>query len=109
MFGKARVKTAAPTAEQVYAAVGVGPATAVADASPDDLRDVAFSESGKAALKGTLKAALRLGHNYIGTEHLLLGVLAAGGPAANALTDLGFTPETAERLLAAEFAAPRGR
>ena len=95
------------TAEQVYAAVGVGPAAAVADASADDLQELAFDESGKETLKGALRTARRLGHNYIGTEHLLLGALAAGGQVATALVALGLTPETAERLLAAEFAAIR--
>jgi hypothetical protein len=93
------------TAEQVYAAVGAGPAPAGADASAGDLRELGFDESGKQTLKGALKAALRLGHNYVGTEHLLLGVLAADGPAAEALGGLGLTPERAEQLLAAEFAA----
>jgi hypothetical protein len=72
------------TADQVYAAVGAGPATAVADTSADDLR---------------------FGHNYIGTEHLLLGTLVTGGKAADAIGALGLTAETAEQLMAAEFAA----
>jgi hypothetical protein len=93
------------TAERLYAAVGAGPAPAGADASAADLDELGFDESGKQALKAALKAALRLGHNYIGTEHLLLGVLAAGGPAAAALRGAGITPEKAEQLLAAEFAA----
>jgi hypothetical protein len=88
------------TADQVYAAVGAGPATPVPDADAGALRELSFDESGMAVLKAALKAALRLGHNYIGTEHLLLGVLDAGGPAAEALTALGLTPETAESLLA---------
>ena len=67
------------------------------------MRQLSFSDEGKAALKGTLKAALRLGHNYIGTEHLLLGILFAGGPAAQALASLGLDAETAERLLTAEM------
>jgi hypothetical protein len=94
------------TAEQVYAAVGAGPAAAVADTSASDLRErgLAFSESGKATLKGAWKAALRFSHNYIGTEHLLLGVPAAGGQHADALTGLGLTPETTEHLLTAEWA-----
>jgi hypothetical protein len=93
------------TAEQVYAAVGAGPAAAVADTSADDLQELAFDESGKETLKGALKTALRFGHNYIGTEHLLLGALAAGSPAAAALVALGLTSETAERLVVAEIAA----
>jgi Clp amino terminal domain, pathogenicity island component len=93
------------TAEQVYAAVGAGPAPAVADTSADDLQELAFSESGKETLKGAVKTALRYSHNYIGTEHLLLGTLAAGGQVADAIGALGLTPETAEQLVAAEFAA----
>jgi ClpA/ClpB-like protein len=86
------------TAGQVYAAVGAGPAAPGPDADAGALRELSFDESGMAVLK----AARRLGHNYTGTGHLLLGVLNAGGPAAEALTALGLTPETAERLLAAE-------
>jgi len=40
--------------------------------------------------------ALRLSHNFVGTEHLLLGLLRADeGIAFNALTDLGITLEAA--------------
>ncbi|HXL20819.1 MAG TPA: Clp protease N-terminal domain-containing protein [Streptosporangiaceae bacterium] len=64
----------------------------------------------QAALKGTLKAALRLGHNYIGTEHLLLGVLFADGAAGEALTSLGLGVDVVEAALAAGLAGiQRGR
>jgi ATP-dependent Clp protease ATP-binding subunit ClpA len=36
---------------------------------------VPFSREAKRALELSLREALRLGHNYIGTEHILLGVL----------------------------------
>ena len=93
------------TSEQIYAAVGAGPAAPAEDADTDAaaLRLLSFSDDGKAALKGTLKAALRLGHNYIGTEHLLLGILFAGGDTAQALVSLGLDAGTTERLLVAEF------
>ncbi|MEV4116597.1 Clp protease N-terminal domain-containing protein [Nonomuraea sp. NPDC049695] len=49
------------------------------------------------ALELTLREALRLGHNYVGTEHVLLGLLALGeGAAVAALNGLGLTTETAE-------------
>lgn len=48
--------------------------------------------------------ALGKGHNYIGTEHLLLGILHAGGAAGQRLDGLGVTDERAERALAEEFA-----
>jgi Clp amino terminal domain, pathogenicity island component len=91
------------TAERVYSALGAGPVTPGPDATADTLSELAFDESGKAVLKAALKAALRLGHNYIGTEHLLLGVLQAGGSAAEAFASLGLTLQTAQQLMADEF------
>ncbi|HEY3502882.1 MAG TPA: Clp protease N-terminal domain-containing protein [Actinocatenispora sp.] len=38
-----------------------------------------FTPKGRAALAQALSAALNLGHNYIGTEHLLLGLAMGGG------------------------------
>lgn len=40
--------------------------------------------------------ARRLGHNYIGCEHLLLAVAAAAEPASAVLRDQGVTPERVE-------------
>src|SRR5271155_1180667 len=63
------------------------------------------AESGGEALKSAVRGALRLGHNYIGTEHLLLGVIDAGGPAGAALAaGLGLTSETAREHMKAEIA-----
>ena len=58
---------------------------------------IAFSPRGKEALEQSLQAALRLGHNYIGTEHILLGILAdPDSVASKALADIEITPEKAE-------------
>jgi Clp amino terminal domain, pathogenicity island component len=103
------IQRAGLTGEQVGTAVGAGPAEPAGDAGPAALRGLSFTEDGQAALEGTLKAALRLGHNYIGTEHLLLGILFAGGPAGQALASAGLDAETAERLMATEFAEMRAR
>jgi hypothetical protein len=97
------------TAEQACAAVGTGPAGLREDSTPPKLREVPLADDGQDALKGALKAALRLGHNYIGTEHILLGVLQAGGQAAEALGALGLTPERAEELFAAAIAEFQAR
>lgn len=44
------------------------------------------------ALEAALGQALELGHNYIGTEHLLLGLLAdRQGPVSRLLADRGLT------------------
>ena len=95
------------TPGQVYAALGTAaPAQPPgADATPAGLADLATDESGREALKSAVRAALRLRHNYIGTEHLLLGVIDAGGPPGAALAAaLGLTSETAREHLKAEFA-----
>jgi ATP-dependent Clp protease ATP-binding subunit ClpA len=43
--------------------------------------------------------ARRLGHNYIGCEHLLLAVAAAAEPASAVLRDQGVTPERIEATI----------
>jgi hypothetical protein len=46
------------------------------------------------ALTRAREDALELGHNYVGTEHVLLGLLATkGGLASQVLADLGVTRE----------------
>ena len=92
------------TPEQLYAAVGAGPGARAENVGSAELLDLNIDQDARDALKGALKSALRLGHNYIGTEHLLLGLLAAGGPTAAALTAVGLTPERAEELITAELA-----
>ena len=98
------IERAGLTGEQFCAAVGAGPAAAGGGADAAALHELSFGADGKAALKGALKAALRYGHNYIGTEHLLLGVVSAGGATAQALASAGLDAETVDRLLAIEFA-----
>ena len=49
-----------------------------------------FTPPAKKALELSLREALALGHTYIGTEHVLLGLLAEGdGVGAQVLTGLG--------------------
>jgi hypothetical protein len=108
-LGARIIQRAGLTGEQACTAVGAGPAAAGGAAGEAVLRELSFTEDGEAALAGTLKAALRLGHNYIGTEHVLLGILFAGGPAGQALASSGLDAETAERLLATELAEMRAR
>ncbi len=51
---------------------------------------VPFTPRAKKVLELSLREALALGHHYIGTEHLLLGLLREGeGVAAQALSCLG--------------------
>jgi ATP-dependent Clp protease ATP-binding subunit ClpA len=51
---------------------------------------IAFTPRGKKVLELSLREALQLGHNYIGTEHILLGLIREGeGVAAQVLVRLG--------------------
>ena len=91
------------TPEQVYAVAGVGPAPQLPNQDRELATELAFDDSAKATFREALKWALRMGHNYIGTEHLLLGVLFSGGPVAEGLSGLGLTPQRAEELVTAEL------
>ncbi|WP_112672263.1 Clp protease N-terminal domain-containing protein [Micromonospora saelicesensis] len=92
------------TAEAVREAVAavVPPrAEQVPDLIPYDAR-------GKKALELTFREALRLGHNYIGTEHILLALLEQED-GAGMLTNLGLDKATVESDLAAALAAAVGK
>jgi hypothetical protein len=59
----------------------------------------------KKTLQLVLREALRLGHNYIGTEHILLGVLSDDqDPSARALTALGVTHQGVEEWVVEQLA-----
>src|ERR671915_995328 len=51
---------------------------------------IPFTPRAKKVLELSLREALQLGHNYIGTEHILLGLVREGeGVAAQVLQKLG--------------------
>src|SRR6202451_3406850 len=51
---------------------------------------IPFTPRAKKSLELSLREALQLGHNYIGTEHILLGLIREGeGVAAQVLVKLG--------------------
>jgi ATP-dependent Clp protease ATP-binding subunit ClpA len=62
----------------------IGPAGTSTTSSPP------FTPRAKKVLELSLREALQLGHNYIGTEHMLLGLVREGdGVAAQVLVSLG--------------------
>ncbi|HWD10186.1 MAG TPA: ATP-dependent Clp protease ATP-binding subunit, partial [Actinomycetota bacterium] len=62
----------------------IGPAGSSTAGSPP------FTPRAKKVLELSLREALQLGHNYIGTEHMLLGLVREGeGVAAQVLVNLG--------------------
>jgi Clp amino terminal domain, pathogenicity island component len=91
------------SAEAARAALAAALPPAVAgEQVPEDVR---FGPRSKHVLKLALHEALSQGHNYIGTEHLLLGVVkeeeARGG---GALTALGLTEKRVREWLIPELA-----
>ena len=55
---------------------------------------IPFTPRAKKVLELSLREALQLGHNYIGTEHILLGIIREGeGVAAKVLVKLGIDLE----------------
>ena len=70
---------------------------------------VPFSADARKLLALTLREALRLGHNYVGTEHVLLGLLHDEGTLGSVLTGAGITAERSEELVRAALAEIRRR
>jgi len=71
---------------------------------PVTAEHIPFNQPSKKVLELALREALLLGHNYIGTEHLLLGLLdEENGLGARTLSDLGVTREAAEQWLVSEL------
>ena len=54
-----------------------------------------FTDDAQRVLSFAQEAALELGHDYVGTEHVLIGLIKVkNGVAAKALNDLGLSAET---------------
>jgi hypothetical protein len=87
-------------AAQALAAAGIGLETARAGMEglpgphePAHTGSPPFTPRAKRVLEMSLREALQLGHNYIGTEHLLLGMLREGeGVGVQVLVSLGVDP-----------------
>ncbi len=59
-----------------------------------------FTQKANEVLNLAIKAAEDLGHNYVGSEHILLGMLKAeGGVAYSVLDEKGITAEDVEKLI----------
>jgi ATP-dependent Clp protease ATP-binding subunit ClpA len=88
------------------AAAGRVPEAAGADRAPEGAGAgrVPLGPEALAALTASLEAALRLGHNYIGTEHILLGLMAGDDSTAATLAGLGITGAAAEPHITRQLA-----
>lgn len=92
-------------AASVQAAITLPPA----DGEPPEL--IPFSGPARKVLELTFREALRMGHNYIGTEHVLLALLedeADRRPATGPLHQLGIDKDRAESDLLSMLAGISG-
>jgi hypothetical protein len=55
-----------------------------------------FTDEARALVALAVEHAIRLGHRYVGGEHLLLAAVTAGQPASAVLAAHGVTPELVE-------------
>ncbi|HKD89787.1 MAG TPA: Clp protease N-terminal domain-containing protein [Streptosporangiaceae bacterium] len=85
-----------PAGDAALAAAGAALAAAGAAGTPDAGTTPPFSGPAKRVLRDALAVALELGHNYIGTEHLLLALYRnSDSLAAQILTQAGASESTA--------------
>jgi ATP-dependent Clp protease ATP-binding subunit ClpC len=93
------------TAVQILSALGAGLPAARAQAeeiagrgAQAPIGDIPFTPRAKKVLELSLREALQLGHNYIGSEHILLGLIREGeGEGAEILRRLGVDTEKVRR------------
>ena len=71
---------------------------------------IPFTPRAKKVLELSLREALQLGHNYIGTEHILLGLIREGeGVAAQVLVKLGADPSRVRQQVIQLLAGSPGK
>ncbi len=79
-------------------------ATAALPIPVDDVPDlIPYTAAARKTLELTFREALRLGHNYIGTEHMLLALLEQED-GSGVLSGLGLTKDAIERDIVAQLA-----
>ena len=66
-------------------------------AQPPESRHIPFTPQAKKVLELSLREANQLGHNCIGTEHILLGLIREGGGAAQLLAVAGVDHDRARQ------------
>jgi ATP-dependent Clp protease ATP-binding subunit ClpA len=93
---------------RILAAMDIDPATltvAGADPAGDSSDALRFSPSAAAAMEMAVSEATALGHNYVGTEHMLIGLAAEpDGVAGRALRAAGTDAKAVRRAVSAAVA-----
>ena len=75
--------------------------TGEGDGAPDG--EIPFTPRARELLRDALGIALVLGHNYIGTEHMLLAMFRGEGIAGRILADAGLDEEAMRDAVVAEI------
>ena len=84
--------------DDLAAVVAVGTHQHATTSAPLD--HIPFAPSAKQLLERCFREALRMGHNYIGTEHMLLAMLRdTEAPAGRVLVNAGVDADAAERWI----------
>jgi hypothetical protein len=83
-------------------------AAAQATAAAPGGEHLPFTAGAKLLLDRTVREALRLLHNYVGTEHVLLALLDDDGPAGAALRESGVEKEATEAWIVQALRAMTG-
>jgi hypothetical protein len=104
-------------AGQVLEALNITPASVrelirreVGSGDEVTLSQIPFTPRAKKVLEMALREALSLGHDYIGTEHLLLGLVRENqGVGIQILLDLGADRDKIRRAIIDGLSAPLGR
>lgn len=98
---------------EISAALGVSRQAAHKRFMPSVPASDRYTKRAHAALNAATESAKRLGHNFVGTEHLLLGLFEPrGGIAARILDESGITRDGVEQKIQeripAEWSQPAG-
>ncbi|MXP21987.1 ATP-dependent Clp protease ATP-binding subunit [Gordonia sp. HNM0687] len=70
---------------------------------PDEKTIVPYNDRSRAVLQATLTAAVELGHDFVGTEHILLGLFEDSAVTAT-LSELGVEPAAARARVVGSLA-----
>ncbi|HUY23989.1 MAG TPA: Clp protease N-terminal domain-containing protein [Candidatus Saccharimonadales bacterium] len=70
----------------------------------DEDVQVPYTPKATSVFSSALSAALEFGHNYIGTEHLLIGLARTGGVGAEVMVEFGLTTEAVTEKVMSELA-----
>lgn len=92
------IEASGVTLDAVRQAVVTGFPPADGSSPAQSPRHPPFTPGAKRVRDLTVREALRLGHNYLGTEHILLGLLSAEEePGTRVLNELGVRKDGVER------------